>query len=337
MGILSFFRRFKENKKEDFESEKLYEKEVIIKEEYSDFKKEYKEEYEEEIEENTIEQIRDVEISKEEVYTVIIREILNIVDLYDNFNEVRFAAREAAMKIGRNNLGEITKFLNKKIDRETRYITRYSEEEWNIVVENTILMIIYSYREDAVFMLEELSEKYSRLKLKSINLLCKLASEKVKTDEIVNWVMNRFIDFNDEEKVIVLGFMSQIKGNNNVIGLTQYFYKDFVKSGQIDYAIKTLNHLISVAEKYTDGHLRFLKSIAMNKKTIRLNEIMGVEEDDPEFVNIDNVSENLVIDATIMYYKLDKDDKDINSKLQYLSEYSLDENLRKGIKEILDN
>lgn len=332
MGILSFFRKFKEGKIDNFESDELREKEVIIREEYNSFNEESKEVIEE-----VIEEIKDVEISKEEVYTVIIREILNIVDLYDNFNEVRFAAREAAMKIGRNNLGEITRFLSKKIDRETKYITRYSEEEWNIVVENTILMIIYSYREDAIVVLEEISEKYSRLKLKSINLLCKLASEKVKTDEIINWIMNKFIDFNDKEKIIVLGFMSQVKGNNNVIGLTQYFYKDFVKSGQIDYAIKTLNHLINVAEQYTDGHLKFLKSIAMNKKNLKLSEIMKVEEGDPEFVNITNINENLSIEAAIMYYKLDSDDKDIKSKLQYLSEYSLDENLRKDIKAILDN
>lgn len=332
MGILSFFRKFKEGKIDNFESDELREKEVIIREEYNSFYEESKEVIEE-----VIEEIKDVEISKEEVYTVIIREILNIVDLYDNFNEVRFAAREAAMKIGRNNLGEITKFLSKKIDRETKYITRYSEEEWNIVVENTILMIIYSYREDAIIVLEEISEKYSRLKLKSINLLCKLASEKVKTDEIVNWVMNKFIDFNDKEKIIVLGFMSQVKGNNNVIGLTQYFYKDFVKSGQIDYAIKTLNHLINVAEQYTDGHLKFLKSVAMNKKNLKLSEIMKIEEGDPEFVNVTNINENLSIEAAIMYYKLDSDDKDIKSKLQYLSEYSLDENLRRDIKEILDN
>lgn len=332
MGILSFFRKFKEGKFDNFESDELREKEVIIREEYNSFNEESKEVIEE-----VIEEIKDVEISKEEVYTVIIREILNIVDLYDNFNEVRFAAREAAMKIGRNNLGEITRFLSKKIDRETKYITRYSEEEWNIVVENTILMIIYSYREDAIVVLEEISEKYSRLKLKSINLLCKLASEKVKTDEIINWIMNKFIDFNDKEKIIVLGFMSQVKGNNNVIGLTQYFYKDFVKSGQIDYAIKTLNHLINVAEQYTDGHLKFLKSIAMNKKNLKLSEIMKVEEGDPEFVNITNINENLSIEAAIMYYKLDSDDKDIKSKLQYLSEYSLDENLRKDIKAILDN
>lgn len=332
MGILSFFRKFKEGKIDNFESDELREKEVIIREEYNSFNEESNEVIEE-----VIEEIQDVEISKEEVYTVIIREILNIVDLYDNFNEVRFAAREAAMKIGRNNLGEITRFLSKKIDRETKYITRYSEEEWNIVVENTILMIIYSYREDAIVVLEEISEKYSRLKLKSINLLCKLASEKVKTDEIINWVMNKFIDFNDKEKIIVLGFMSQVKGNHNVIGLTQYFYKDFVKSGQIDYAIKTLNHLINVAEQYTNGHLKFLKSIAMNKKNLKLSEIMKIEEGDPEFVDITNINENLSIEATIMYYKLDSDDKDIKSKLQYLSEYSLDENLRKDIKAILDN
>ena len=280
MGILSFFKKIKENKYDDYyDEEKLNKKEVENIEEYNN-KVEDKNIDEMEY---GLEEIKDVEISKEEAYTLIIREILNIVDLYDNFNEVRFAAREAAIKIGKNNLKEISKFLNKKIDRETKYITRYSDEEWNIVVENTILMIIYSFREDAVSILEEISKENSRLSLKTINLLCKLASEKVKTEEIVDWTMNRLVDFNDEIKIVILGFMSQIKGNNSVI------------NGEIEYAIKTLNHLINVAEKYTNGHLNFLRSIALNKKTIKLSEIMGLDKDDPEFINISNINEELSI------------------------------------------
>ena len=333
MGILSFFKKIKENKYDDYyDEEKLNKKEVEDIEEYNKVEDKNIDEME-----YGLEEIKDVEISKEEAYTLIIREILNIVDLYDNFNEVRFAAREAAIKIGKNNLKEISKFLNKKIDRETKYITRYSDEEWNIVVENTILMIIYSFREDAVSILEEISKENSRLSLKTINLLCKLASEKVKTEEIVDWTMNRLVDFNDEIKIVILGFMSQIKGNNSVIGLIQYFYKDFVKNGEIEYAIKTLNHLINVAEKYTNGHLNFLRSIALNKKTIKLSEIMGLDKDDPEFINISNINEELSIEAAIMYYTLDKNDKEINSKLQYLSEYSLDKNLRENIKLVLNS
>ena len=38
-----------------------------------------------------------------------------------------------------------------------------------------------------------------------------------------------------------------------------------------------------------------------------------------------------------MYYTLDKNDKEINSKLQYLSEYSLDKNLRENIKLVLNS
>ena len=47
MGILSFFRKFKEGKIDNFESDELREKEVIIREEYNSFNEESKEVIEE--------------------------------------------------------------------------------------------------------------------------------------------------------------------------------------------------------------------------------------------------------------------------------------------------
>ncbi|EOR26790.1 hypothetical protein SDC9_77782 [bioreactor metagenome] len=227
-------------------------------------------------------------------------------------------------------------YLNGRIHRPSRFIDKYDDiGEWTIIVENSVLMIIYSFKEDAVAVLQRISQRNSNLNLKATNLLCKLASENTKTDEIVNSIMNNLIAFNDENKIIILGFMSQIKENNQVIGLIQHFYKSFIKSGEIENAYKTLKHLINAAERFTNGHLNFLKSLAMGKNTLNLEEITAIEENDPKSVRMDKVDDYLRVDAAITYYTLNQKDDDINSKLYYLSEYSLDKNLRNKIKSLL--
>ena len=339
MGIFSFIKRIKDKNSEEFD-EKIeeYKKNVdyIDSDKYENIEINLKVE-EKEIEEEPKEIIEEVKLTKEELDELIYNEILRIIDIYDDFEEVKVAAMEAAKKIGKENLGEIPKFLNGKIHRPAKYINKYFEDsEWTIVVENSILMIIYSFNENAVPILERISQKNSKLNLKATNLLCKLASEGVETDEIVNWIMNNLIAFNDDNKIIILGFMSQIKNNNQVIGLIQHFYKVFIKNGEIEYAFKTLKHLINAAERFTQGHLKFLKYIAMGKESINLEEITMLEDGDPKTINFQKIDENLSIEAAVTYYSLDKNDDDINSKLYYLSEYSLDKNLRESIKMILN-
>ncbi|MDU5105622.1 MULTISPECIES: hypothetical protein [unclassified Clostridium] len=339
MGIFNFLRKVKQNGNYDDvmdndnviddNNEDNYKE---IKLDLSDLEKEIEgifEEKEENIEE-------EVKLTQEEIDELISTEILRIIDLYDNFEDVKSSAYDSAMKIGKENIKEIPKFLNGKMHRPTRYINKYiDDQEWSVAVENSILMIIYSFKKDAVPVLERLSQKNTKLNLKTTNLLCKLASEGVETDEIVSWIMNNLMAFNDENKITILGFMSQIKGNNQVIGLIQHFYKSFVKNGEIEYAYRTLNHLINAAEKFTQGHLKFLKAIAMNKATINLEEIMILEESDPKVITLNKIDDKLSIDAAVTHFALDKNDDDINSKLYYLSEYSLDKNLRENLKVLL--
>ncbi len=338
MGIFNFLRKVKHNENNE---DNLREKVEIIdnnKDNYSeinidisDLKKEIEDNFEEQ-EEN----IEKVKLTQEEIDELISSEILRIIDLYDNFEDVKSAAYEAAKNIGKENIKDIPKFLSGKMHRPTRYINKYiDDQDWAVAVENSILMIIYSFKKDAVPILERLSQKNTKLYLKATNLLCKLASEGVETDGIVNWIMNNLMAFNDENKITILGFMSQIKGNNQVIGLIQHFYKSFVKNGEIEYAYRTLNHLINAAEKFTQGHLKFLKAIAMNKSTINLEEIMMLEESDPKVISLHKIEDKLSIDAAITYFALDKNDDDINSKLYYLSEYSLDKNLRENLEVLL--
>jgi len=343
MGIFSFFKKVKNTKEYDYEGqieESNEDLEYRYDEKSKDIKSDYnilEKEIEDLVEEDKELPREEVKLTQEEINELISTEILRIIDLYDDFSNVKAEAYESAIRIGKENIMEIPKFLNGKIHRPTRYIDKYiDDQEWSVAVENSILMIIYSFKKDAVPVLERVSQKNTKLNLKATNLLCKLASEGVETEEIVSWIMNNLMAFNDDNKITILGFMSQIKGNNQVIGLIQHFYKNFVKNGEIEYAFITLNHLINAAEKFTQGHLKFLKHIAMNKGIINLEEIMMLEEGDPKTLNLPKIDDDLSTEAAITYFTLDKEDDDINSKLYYLSEYSLDNNLRENLKILLN-
>ncbi|MBQ6820042.1 MAG: hypothetical protein IJO26_01940 [Clostridium sp.] len=340
MGIFKIFKRERnknnqiEEKDIKQESENQEENNIIVK---SDIDIETSEQNLSEVfKSEIIEDVVEIKLTKEEVDELIYNEILRIIELYDDFEKFTLASLEASRKIGIENINEIAKFLNGKIHRPTKYINKYSnDEEWTVVVENAILMIIYSYKGEAVKILKRVSQKNSKLNLKAINLLCKLANEKIQRKEIIDWITHNLIAFNDENKIKILGFMSQIKGESQVVGLIQYFYKCFVKEGEIEYAYKTLKHLITAADQFTDGHLKFLKAIAMGKSTLNLEEIMTLEEGFPKSIELPKISDELSIEATITYYTLDNKDDDINSRLYYLSEYSLDGELREGLKKLL--
>lgn len=340
MGIFDILKKIKRKSNED-EYDEYYEYE--FEEKLESLKKvdnrvndESNEEVYEKKEVEAYEDKEEVKLTKEEIEELLLNEILKVIEVYDDFDKVKIAAREAANNIGKEYLNELPNYLNGRIHRPSRFIDKYDDiGEWTIIVENSVLMIIYSFKEDAVAVLQRISQRNSNLNLKATNLLCKLASENTKTDEIVNSIMNNLIAFNDENKIIILGFMSQIKENNQVIGLIQHFYKSFIKSGEIENAYKTLKHLINAAERFTNGHLNFLKSLAMGKNTLNLEEITAIEENDPKSVRMDKVDDYLRVDAAITYYTLNQKDDDINSKLYYLSEYSLDKNLRNKIKSLL--
>ncbi|WP_300381834.1 hypothetical protein [Clostridium sp.] len=278
------------------------------------------------------------ELTEEEIEKLIVDEINNVIEAKDNFDEVKIRSKEAANNIGVQNLYKIVKYLTKERKAFDKYHDEYEDKEhFNTIVDNSILMIIFSFKEDSVNILEKISQKDNNMYLKATNLLCKLASEKVKTEEILDKIINNIMVLNDENRIITLGFMSQIKENGRVIGIIQYFYKEYLRKGELEKAFKTLNHLINAAERYTEGHLRLLKEISQGNKKINLQHIMILEEKDPKYIMVDKISEELRVEAAITYYLINPKDKEIKDTLKYLSEYSLNEKLRKKIKELVYN
>lgn len=342
MGFLKFIKELIRNN--DIDEEELIEEDYIAEEDILEKDEEGTTIQTKEIKEE-IENIEFIEIinksleknlSDEEIDELILKEIYEVISSYDDFEKVKISARKAAINIGTKYIDYLPNYLNLKISRLPVFREKYTEpEEWKLVVENTVLMIIYNYKEYGVPLLQKIGQKNNNLYIKVTNLLCKLANENIKTDEIIDLIMENIMAFNDETKISILGCMSQIKGNNKAIGLIQHFYKSFIKKGDADKSLKVLKYLINAAERFTQGHLQFLKDLALGSKTINLEKITVLEENEPKLITLNNINEDLKVDAAITYYMLDNSDKEINNTLYYLRDYSLDKSLREKINKIL--
>lgn len=316
MSFLHIFKK-KQEKKSATKTEKHMNGENVVKKEYKcnenfiDFEKENKD--------------------------LIIKEILNVAIYHDKFEELKARAKIAAYNIGDENIRLLPEYLKIEINKPNELKEKYeSNNQWEMVVENSVLMIIFSYKEKGVQILSEIAYGKTKVKLKAINLLIKLCNMDVCKDEIIDELISNINKFSNEEKIIIFGFASQLKENNKIIALIQYFYKEFLKDEDVENAYETLISLINVAQNHTSGHLNFLKYIAMDNEKIELKKVISISDNEKEFINIENLDEFIKIRAALTYYNINKEDLEINNKLVYLSENFYNDKVRSEIKRVIE-
>lgn len=276
--------------------------------------------------------------SNNEIEELIIKEILMVVKNNGNFNELKAGAEIAAYNIGDKYIDLLPDYLSGKIRKPYELVDEYEEAgAWQMVVENSVLMIIFSYKEKGVGVLSKIAYGNTCLKLKAINLLVRLATEGVETDKIIDEIMNNIVDFNDEDKLTIFGFASRIKNNNKIIALIQHFYREFLKDEDVENAYQSLIYLIETAQRAAIGHMNFLRFIALDSKKIDLTKVIDVKEGEKDSFTIENINELTKIKAALTFYSINKGDGKINKKLIYWSENYNDLEVRNEIERVFEN
>lgn len=317
MGFLDIFKK-KQMKRDSFKKEDSME----IKKEVVEFVDDNNESF--------------INLDKE-IEDLIISEVLNVIQHHDKFEELKNSAEIAAKNIGEEHINLLPEYLIGKIGKPNELKGKYENlGEWPMVVENSVLMIIFSYKEKGIDILTEIAYGNTSLKLKAINLLIKLAVEGVSTEKIIDDIMNNIIEFSDDDKIIIFGFASQLKGNNKIIALIQHFYKEFLKNQDVERAYEALIYLMKVAQRCTSGHLNFLKFIAMNARQIDLKKVIDVKDGEIDIIDIGHIEEITKIRAAVTFYNINQEDEDINNLLTYWSENYNNEEVKKEIKKIFE-
>lgn len=273
-------------------------------------------------------------LTAEELKSLITGEILKVVDKSQNFDSMELYSKEAAKVIGMENIGALTEFLYGGISKPSYLISRYNGlGAWPTAVKNAVLTILYSFNEHSVDELLKIANDKSANSIKSVNLLCKMAAKGIEEEKIIDSIIYIMDTFSDENVIATLGFLSQVKNNTKVLKTLEVYFKKYIYDNNIESAYDITLSIINNVGNYTTEQLIFLKAVAISDEVLDLSMIL---KDEKGTFDLSSVPEDLRLKATLSFYSLYNKDEEINSKLMYLRDNSLDIELRKYLTEILE-
>ena len=273
-------------------------------------------------------------LTAEELKSLITGEILKVVDKSQNFDSMELYSKEAAKVIGMENIGALTEFLYGGISKPSYLRSRYNGlGAWPTAVKNAVLTILYSFNEHSVDELLKIANDKSANSIKSVNLLCKMAAKGIEEEKIIDSIIYIMDTFSDENVIATLGFLSQVKNNTKVLKTLEVYFKKYIYDNNIESAYDITLSIINNVGNYTTEQLIFLKAGAISDEVLELSMIL---KDEKGTFDLSSVPEDLRLKATLSFYSLYNKDEEINSKLMYLRDNSLDIELRKYLTEILE-
>ena len=273
-------------------------------------------------------------LTAEELKSLITGEILKVVDKSQNFDSMELYSKEAAKVIGLENIGALTEFLYGGISKPSYLRSRYNGlGAWPTAVKNAVLTILYSFNEHSVDELLKIANDKSANSIKSVNLLCKMAAKGIEEEKIIDSIIYIMDTFSDENVIATLGFLSQVKNNTKVLKTLEVYFKKYIYDNNIESAYDITLSIINNVGNYTTEQLIFLKAVAISDEVLDLSMIL---KDEKGTFDLSSVPEDLRLKATLSFYSLYNKDEEINSKLMYLRDNSLDIELRKYLTEILE-
>lgn len=273
-------------------------------------------------------------LTAEELKSLITGEILKVVDKSQNFDSMELYSKEAAKVIGMENIGALTEFLYGGISKPSYLRSRYNGlGAWPTAVKNAVLTILYSFNEHSVDELLKIANDKSANSIKSVNLLCKMAAKGIEEEKIIDSIIYIMDTFSDENVIATLGFLSQVKNNTKVLKTLEVYFKKYIYDNNIESAYDITLSIINNVGNYTTEQLIFLKAVAISDEVLDLSMIL---KDEKGTFDLSSVPEDLRLKATLSFYSLYNKDEEINSKLMYLRDNSLDIELRKYLTEMLE-
>lgn len=273
-------------------------------------------------------------LTAEELKSLITGEILKVVDKSQNFDSMELYSKEAAKVIGMENIGALTEFLYGGISKPSYLRSRYNGlGAWPTAIKNAVLTILYSFNEHSVDELLKIANDKSANSIKSVNLLCKMAAKGIEEEKIIDSIIYIMDTFSDENVIATLGFLSQVKNNTKVLKTLEVYFKKYIYDNNIESAYDITLSIINNVGNYTTEQLIFLKAVAISDEVLDLSMIL---KDEKGTFDLSSVPEDLRLKATLSFYSLYNKDEEINSKLMYLRDNSLDIELRKYLTEILE-
>ena len=273
------------------------------------------------------------EMSPERLDYIITEEILKVIENYTDFDSVQDTVKEATRAIGVRNVEHVKDYLKGRVSKPQRWKMKYEElGQWGRTVENAVLTILYGFGEEGVDELLKISVMPSEVSFKAINLLCKLAARDIERQKIIDSIIYIMKPLREDEIIRVLTFLSQIKNSAKVDRLLELYYKKYLLDNNLEYAYDTVINRINLRGSYIEDELIFFKVLALYDGKLDADLILKGEKG---IIDFTNVPDDIRVKAAVSYYSLNKDDNEINYRLLYLKDNSLDLELRKFLSTVI--
>lgn len=338
MGIFDFFKNKNHRNVDDEEDieyinddDNYINDDEIRKEESVQYNFKIEESFEE-ISSKEVEQTFE-EVSPERLDYIITEEILKVIENYRDFESVQETVNEATRAIGVKNVELLKDYLKGRVSKPQRMKMKYEElGQWGKIVENAVLTIIYGFGEYGVDELLKISVMPSEVSFKAINLLCKLAAKDIERQKIIDSIIYIMKPLREDEIIRVLNFLSQIRNSAKVDRLLELYFKKYLLENNLEYAYDTVINRVNLRGKYIEDELIFLKILALYDGKLEADLILKGENG---IIDFTNVSDDIRVKAAVSYYSLNKEDEEINYRLLYLKDNSLDLELRKFLSTVI--
>lgn len=200
---------------------------------------------------------------------------------------------------------------------------------WMIICQDSIFEILFNYKEQALPDLYSIGfGKYDWTQYKAINVLCRLANEGIKTEEIINNIGKEIQNFRYEAVMPSIRSLANIPDNKEVSKIILEIFDEYSNDDPID-GLYILRLLVLNYPDEVKNKLAFIKTIAKgigveNRSPLLDGAVLSVDLEGNETYSIhgeevvqEDFEEIHKINATALYFYLDNEDDEINQLIEF--------------------
>ncbi|MBO9701007.1 MAG: hypothetical protein J7604_12410 [Sporocytophaga sp.] len=275
--------------------------------------------------------------------------LIEVAQEFDDINRFKKAAKNISSRLEFNRAKELTRYFHNNPPEPDTLKSKTSKYGyfgvWMNICQNSVFEILFNYKEQAIPILYSIGfGEYDWTQYKAIDVLCRIAIDGIQTKKIVKDIGDEILNFRYEAAFPSVESISKIPSNEEVQLILLKVFEEYSKNDPID-GLHILQLSITNYPDFTKSKLAFIKNIAQGKGIENRSPLLdgAVLSIDPEgnegyFIGGEKIDGNFEethrVNATILYYLLDKRDNDINELMNFWERNIKEDSLRNKIKDL---
>jgi hypothetical protein len=271
--------------------------------------------------------------SNETETDVLLRDLLiQVAQEFEDADRFSAAAKEVAGKLEFSRAKDLARLFHdnppepEALNAKTRKYGILGV--WMNICQDAIFEILFNYKEEAIPTLNKIAfGDYDWTQYKAIDILCRLAIEGIQTQETINNIGDKIGRFRYEALFPALESLASIPENEEVPKIILRVFDDCAEDDPID-GLEILRLLVVNYPEAVKTKLAFLKSIAQGqgiegRSPLLDGAVMSIDGHGNKSFSIageeieGTFEETHRIHAAMLFFRLDREDHEINQLLDF--------------------